>query len=300
MAKEEFKSGFAVLVGRPNVGKSTLLNSLVGQKVAIVSDKPQTTRHKIQAVLTQENAQIVFLDTPGIHKPKHKLGEYLVQVALRTMREVDIVLFLVEAGSPPGVGDKYIIRLLAGLSIPVILIINKIDLASRAELLHLIDSYRVQFGFAEIVPVSALTGENLNRLLTVLVSYLPTGPKYYPDDITVDKPERFVMAELIREKIICLTNQEVPHSVAVVVEEVEKQSNDVVTVRAIIYTEKESQKGILIGKGGQMLKKAGQLAREEMESLFGSRIFLDLWVKVKPDWRNREAYLRSFGYTGRE
>lgn len=298
MVPEDFKSGFVALVGRPNVGKSTLLNRLVGQKVAIISDKPQTTRNKIHSVVTRPDAQIIFLDTPGIHKPKHKLGEYMVEVALGALREVDVVLFLVEAKTP-GSGDEYIINQLREVNTPVFLVINKIDLLEdKDKLLPIIDIFRHKYNFTEIVPVSALEGENLERLLNLVVSYLPPGPKYYPDDMITDRPERFIMAELIREKVLQLTIQEVPHAVAVVVEEIEPRSQDLVYARAVIYTERESQKGILIGKGGHMLKEVGRLAREEMEALLGTRIFLDLWVKVKPDWRNRDLYLRNFGYTG--
>ena len=284
------------MIGRPNVGKSTLLNGLVGQKVAIMSDKPQTTRHKIHSVVTREDAQIIFLDTPGIHRPRHRLGEYMVEVALGALREVDVVCFLVET-KEPGPGDEYIIGQLRDLNTPVFLVLNKIDLVEKDALLPLIEIYRRKYNFAEIIPVSALTGENLPRLMDVVVGYLPPGPKYYPDDMVTDRPERFIMAELIREKVLHLTSQEVPHSVAVVVEEVEEKKNGLVLVRAVIYTERESQKRILIGRGGQMLKEVGRRAREEMEALLGSRIFLDLWVKVRPDWRNRASALQDFGYT---
>jgi len=298
MVDSQFKSGFASLVGRTNVGKSTLLNRLAGRKVAIVSDKVQTTRNKILCVLSREDSQIVFLDTPGIHKPKHKLGEHMVQVALNTLKEVDVVLFLVEANRPPGPGDNYLISRFAGLSTPVVLVINKIDLVRREELLPLIENYSRLYSFAEIVPVSALSGENLDRLLEVVTGYMPAGPRYYPEDMVTDRPERFIMAELIREKVLILTSQEVPHSVAVAVENLQERPNGVMAVQAVIYTERESQKGILIGKGGQMLKKIGQLAREDMERLFGSKIFLELWVKVRPDWRNKEAQLKDLGYSG--
>lgn len=292
----DFKSGFVALVGRTNVGKSTLLNKLVGRKVAIMSDKPQTTRNKILCVHTREDSQIIFLDTPGVHKPKHRLGEHLVQVAFNTLKGVDAVLFLVEADHAPGPGDRYIVNQLEGLTTPVLLVINKIDLIRREELLPLIEQYTKLYKFSEIVPISALDGENLPRLVEVIKGYLPAGPKYYPEEMVTDRPESFIMAELIREKVLHLTSEEIPHSVAVVIEQLEERSNNVVAVRAVIYTERESQKGILIGKGGQMLKKIGQLAREEMESLLGSRMFLELWVKVKPDWRNKEAQLHNFGY----
>lgn len=300
MEQEKFKSGFVAIIGRPNVGKSTLLNQLVGRKVAIMSDKPQTTRHKIHSIINRDDAQIIFLDTPGIHKPKHKLGEYMVEVALGTLKEVDVILFLVEPRLP-GPGDEYIINQLREVTTPVILVINKIDLLdNKAELLPLIDVFRQKYNFAEIVPVSALKPENLERLMDLVVSYLPYGPKYYPDDMITDRPEQFIMAELIREKVLHLTSQEVPHGVAVVVEEVEPRSEQLVYVRAVIYTEKESHKAILIGKGGRMLKEIGRLAREEMELLLGSKIYLDLWVKVKEDWRNQDLYLKNFGYANRD
>lgn len=298
--KDNFKSGFVTLIGRTNVGKSSLLNKIAGRKVAIMSDKPQTTRNKILFVFNREGSQVIFLDTPGVHKPKHRLGEQLVQTALQTLREVDAVLFLVEAGQPPGPGDNFIIKKFQGLKTPVLLVINKIDLVKREELLPLIEQYSKLYDFAEIVPVSALTGENLSGLVETLENYLPPGPKYYPDDIVTDRPETFIMSELVREKVLQLTSQEIPHSVAVVIEELEKRPNDVVAARAVIYTERESQKGILIGKGGHVLKKVGQLAREEMESLLGSKIYLELWVKVKPGWRNKEDQLWSFGYRGEE
>lgn len=291
-----FRSGFAALAGRTNVGKSTLLNTLIGRKVTIISDKAQTTRNKILCVLTRENVQIIFLDTPGIHKPKHKLGERLVQVALNTLNEVDIVLFLVEADQPPGPGDQYLVRQFQGLSTPVVLVLNKIDLVRREELLPLMEKYSRLYPFAAIIPVSALTGENTDRLLETVTGYLPAGPQYYPADMVTDRPEEFLMAELIREKVLAHTAQEVPHAVAVVIEGLQERPNHVLAVRAVIYTERESQKGILVGKGGRMLKKIGQLAREDMEKLLGVKIFLELWVKTRPDWRNKETQLRNLGY----
>jgi len=295
-AENEFKSGFGAIVGRTNVGKSTLLNRMLGRKLAIMSDKPQTTRNKIVGVFTGDNFQMVFLDTPGVHKPRHELGEHLVQVALGALKEVDLVLFLVEAGQPPGMGDKFLVSRMAGLKTPVLLVLNKIDRVRREELLPAIEAYNALYPFAEVVPVSALTGENVDRLLDVIVGYLPPGPRYYPADMITDRPEAFIMSELIREKVLLLTAQEVPHSVAVVIEDLAERPNGVVAVRAVIYTEKESQKGILIGKGGQMLKEIGRLAREEMESLFASRFFLELWVKVKADWRRKKNHLANFGY----
>ncbi len=289
-----FKSGFVTIAGRTNVGKSTLMNKMIGHKVAIMSDKPQTTRHKIQAVLTGPDYQIVFIDTPGIHKPKHKLGEHMVKVALNTLKEVDVVLLMVEAAMP-GPGDHYMVEQVKQVPGPVVLVINKIDLVDRRELLVIIDTFSKMHGFAEIIPVSALTGENVSKVPEVIKNYLPEGPKYYPDDMIVDRPERFIMAEIIREKVLHLTSQEVPHSVAVVIEEIEERPNGLLAVRAVIYTERESQKGILIGKGGRMLKQVGQLAREEIETLLGSRVYLELWVKVKKDWRNRESFMKNFG-----
>lgn len=292
--QEKIKSGFVAIVGRTNVGKSTLLNRMVGRKVAIMSDKPQTTRHKIQSVLTGADYQVVFIDTPGIHKPRHRLGEHMVKVALGTLREVDVVMLMVEAAMP-GSGDRFVVELIKQVPGPVMLVINKIDLVDRNELLKIIDAFRQLHDFAEVIPVSALTGENVQRLPEVILTYLPEGPKYYPDDMVVDRPERFIMSEIIREKVLHLTSQEVPHSVAVVIEQIEERPNDLLAVNAVIYTERDSQKGILIGKGGGMLKQVGQLAREEIEALLGSRIYLELWVKVKKDWRNRENYMKNFG-----
>lgn len=294
MQETGFKSGFVAIVGRTNVGKSTLLNRMLGQKVAIMSDKPQTTRHKIQAVLTGPDYQVVFIDTPGVHKPKHRLGEHMVKVALGTLKEVDLVMLMVEAAMP-GPGDRYMMEQVKQVPGPVLLVINKIDLVDKQSLLNIIDAFRQLHHFAEVVPVSALTGENVPLLPEVIKSYLPEGPKYYPDDMVVDRPERFIMSEIIREKVLHLTSQEVPHSVAVVIEEIEERPNGLLAVNAVIYTERESQKGILIGKGGQMLKQVGRLAREEIETLLGSRIYLELWVKVKKDWRNRENYMKNFG-----
>ncbi|MDA8211215.1 MAG: GTPase Era [Clostridia bacterium] len=291
-----YHSGFAAIIGRPNVGKSTLLNHLVGQKVAIMSDKPQTTRNKIRCVLTREDAQVVFIDTPGIHKPKHRLGEIMVESAISALREVDIILFLVEATSPPGPGDRFIIENLKQVKTPVYLVINKVDLVAKEELFPLIARYQGEMNFAEIIPLSALQGDNTSRLVELLVKNLPEGPQYYPEDMVTDHPERFVVAELIREKVLHLTNEEIPHAIAVDIEEMKERENGKVYILATIYVERESQKGILVGKGGAMSKKIGQLARSDIENLLGSKVFLELWVKVKKDWRNREGVLRSFGY----
>lgn len=295
LSQTRFKSGFVSVVGRTNVGKSTLLNKAIGQKIAIMSDKPQTTRHKISLVLTRDDAQVVFLDTPGVHKPLHKLGKRLVDVAMGTLREVDVVLLMVESVLP-GPGDRYILERVKKLKGPVFLVINKIDLVSKGDLAAVISAFEKEFDFAEIIPVSALTGENVPVLIDQIIKYLPEGPRYYPDDMVTDKPERFIMAELIREKIFHLTSQEIPHSTAVVIDHIEEQPGDRVVVNATVFVERESQKGIIIGKRGSMLKQVGQQARREIEQLLGSHIYLDLWVKVKKDWRNKESTLDSFGY----
>ncbi|WP_124727820.1 GTPase Era [Staphylospora marina] len=293
----EFRSGFVALIGRPNVGKSTLMNHIVGQKVAIMSDKPQTTRNKIRGVHTSDKGQIIFLDTPGIHKPHSRLGEVLVQTAKNALEEVDLVLFLIDASEGYGGGDRFIMDQLRELTTPVFLVVNKIDQVHPDRLLPLIDQYRNQMKFAEVVPISALMGNNTSTLVDLILKYLPEGPMYYPTDQVTDHPERFIVGELIREKVLHLTREEVPHSVAVVVESMRQRENsDIVDVHAVIYTERDSQKGILIGKKGSLLKKVGTLAREEIEKLLGTRIFLDLWVKVKKDWRNEEFLLKQFGF----
>ncbi|MBA4542627.1 MULTISPECIES: GTPase Era [Thermoactinomyces] len=298
MHKDDFRSGFVALIGRPNVGKSTLMNHLIGQKIAIMSDKPQTTRNKIHGVLTREEGQIVFLDTPGIHKPRSKLGEFLVQTARNALDEVDLILFLIDAAEGEGPGDRFIMENLQGVETPVFLVVNKIDQVHPDDLLPLIDRYRNQFSFAEVIPISALQGNNTSTLVEQIFRYLPEGPQYYPADQITDHPERFIVGELIREKVLELTREEVPHSVAVVVEEMSKrEEKDLIDVRATIYTERPSQKGILIGKKGALLKEVGKRARLEIEHLLGTRIFLDLWVKVKKDWRNEVLMLRQFGYT---
>ena len=291
------KSGFVALIGRPNVGKSTLMNHVVGKKVAIMSDKPQTTRNRIRGIFTDERGQIVFLDTPGIHKPKSKLGEHLVQTAQATLEEVDLILLLVNAEEGMGPGDRFIIEHLKQVKTPVFLVVNKIDRVHPDALLPLIDSYRRLFSFKEVVPISALQGNNTGTLVDLIFRELPEGPSYYPADQVTDSPEHFVIGELIREKVLFLTREEIPHSVAVVVEElIPREDGETVYIRATIYAERPSQKGILIGKRGAMLKEVGRLAREEIERLLGNKVFLDLWVKVKKDWRNEEAYLRRFGY----
>jgi len=293
------KSGFVAIIGRPNVGKSTLLNKIMGQKIAIMSDKPQTTRNQIRAVYTDENRQIIFIDTPGVHKPKSKLGSYMMNITLTTLQEVDLIVYLIDATAKFGPGEQFILEQLRQVkNTPVYLVVNKIDLVHPEELLPMIDQYRKRYDFTEIVPVSALNGNNLNRLIKLLFQGLPEGPYYYPPDQVVEHPERFIVSELIREKILHLTREEVPHSIAVVVEMMKQgdENPDTVHIHAVIYTVRSSQKGIIIGKQGKMLKEIGKQARLDIEKLLGSKVFLELWVKVKEDWRNREYLLKDFGY----
>lgn len=296
MAKPAFKSGFVAIVGRPNVGKSTLMNQVIGQKIAIMSDKPQTTRNKIHGVYTTDEAQIVFLDTPGIHKRQSKLGDFMNQTALNTLKEVEAVLFLADVSEGLGGGDRFIIEQLKGVKTPVILVLNKIDKIEPDALLPIIDEYSKLHEFAEIVPISALSGNNVNRLLEQVGKYLPEGPQYYPADQVTDHPEQFVCAELIREKILHMTREEVPHSIAVTIEDMRVQDNGVVYISAVIFVERDSQKGIIIGKQGALLKEVGKQARQDIQNLLGSKIFLELWVKVKKDWRNQERVLRDLGF----
>jgi GTP-binding protein Era len=293
--KKAFYSGFVSIIGRPNVGKSTLLNALVGEKISIVSDKPQTTRNRVTGILTLPEAQVIFLDTPGLHKPKGRLNEYMVKVAKDACAEVDIVLFMAEADKNPGEAEKEIIEFLKGLRTKVFLVINKIDLVPKDALLPLINKYSSIYNFAEIVPVSSLKGKNLPDLRKTIIDYLPEGPQYYPEDEMTEQPERFIAAEIIREKIFRMTKDEVPYSTAVLVEEM-KEHGDKIYTRADIYVEKDSHKGIIIGANGQMLKKIGQAARKDIERLLGSEIYLELWVKVKKDWREKPGALREMGY----
>lgn len=293
----EYKSGFVSIIGRPNVGKSTFINRVIGQKIAIMSDKPQTTRNKIQGVYTTDHSQIIFIDTPGIHKPKHKLGDFMMKVAQNTLKEVDLILFMVNAEEGLGKGEEFIIERLKETNTPVFLVINKIDQVHPDELLPIIDQYKDKFSFQEIVPISALQGNNVETLLQEIESYLPEGPQYYPSDQVTDHPERFIISELVREKVLHLTREEVPHSVAVVIDSIEKRENNkAVYVAATIVVERDSQKGIIIGKQGKMLKEIGQRARVDIENLLGSKVFLELWVKVQKDWRNRLSQLRDFGF----
>jgi len=295
----EYKSGFVTIIGRPNVGKSTLLNSILGQKIAIMSDKPQTTRNKIQGFYTKENAQIIFIDTPGIHKPQHKLGEYMVTVAERTLNEVDVILYLMDVTMEFGAGEEFIIRQLEKVKTPVFLILNKIDLIPRENLLELINRFSRKYNFAEIIPISALKRDNVDHLITVLEKYLPEGPQFYPEDMVTDQPEKAIVAELIREKALLMTREEIPHSIAVEVTDFKERDQNMVYVGAIIYVERDSQKGIIIGKKGSMLKEIGQMARVDIENLLDSKIYLELWVKVQKDWRNKDVALRNFGYDKR-
>ena len=292
-----FKSGFVSIVGRPNVGKSTLMNNVVGEKIAIMSDKPQTTRNTIQAVYTDEECQIVFLDTPGIHKPKNKLGEFMVKSATDAFKNVDLVLFVVDDSKKIGPGDRKIIEDLRGIKTPVILVLNKIDKLEESELFELMQLYSNEDLFKAIVPISALKGRNVNELLKVIGNYLQEGPKYFPDYMITDQPERVLVSELIREKVLHYLNDEVPHGVAVEVERMKsRQDKDIVDISAVIYCERDSHKGIIIGKNGRKLKGIGKSAREDMELLLGSKINLQLWVKVEENWRNLQNYITDFGY----
>lgn len=293
-----FKSGFVSIVGRPNVGKSTLSNRLSGEKLSITSNKPQTTRNTIKTIINTEDSQIIFIDTPGIHKPKNKLGEYMVNIAEDTLNEVDIVLYLVEAvDKEPGAGDIYIMEQLKTLRTPTFLIINKIDLIKKEQLLERISKYTGVMEFEAVIPISALNDEGTDIVMKEIVKILPEGPKYFPDDILTDQPEKMIAAELIREKILELILEEVPHGTGVeIISFKEREGKNMVDIEANIYCEKETHKGILIGKEGKMLKKIGSLARTEIENLLGTKVYLQLWVKVKPDWRNSDNMLKTLGY----
>lgn len=295
-----YKSGFIAIIGRPNVGKSTFMNRVIGQKIAIMSDKPQTTRNKIQGVLTEPDAQFIFIDTPGIHKPKHRLGDFMVKIAENTLNEVDAVLFMINADEGYGAGDQYILERLQNVKRPVFLVINKIDLIHPDDIFALIDQYKDKHNFEEVIPISALQGNNVTNLLQKLKEHLPEGPQFYPADQVTDHPERFIMSELIREKVLQLTREEIPHSIAVVIENIERRENDKLLIQATIITERPTQKAILIGKQGSMLKTIGQKARQDIEALLGTKVFLELWIKVQKDWRNRESQLREFGFRNDE
>ncbi len=294
MAK--FHSGFAALIGRPNVGKSTLMNHLIGQKIAITSDKPQTTRNRIQTVYTDEEAQVIFLDTPGIHKAKNKLGNYMVSVAENTLKEVDVILWLVEPTTYIGAGEQHIIEKLKTVKTHVVLVINKVDTIKKEEILKFIDTYRKELNFSDIVPVSALKGSNTDELLRVIKKYLPEGPMYYDEDTVTDQPMRQIAAELIREKALKCLDDEIPHGIAVLIDSMKERPNGLYDIDASIICERDSHKGIIIGKQGSMLKKIGSAARYEIEALMGTKVNLQLWVKVRKEWRDSDLYLKNYGY----
>ena len=299
--KENYKSGFATLIGRPNVGKSTLMNCLIGQKIAITSSKPQTTRNRIQTVYTSQEGQIVFVDTPGIHKAKNKLGDYMVNIATRSLRDVDVVLWLVEPTNYIGAGEKHIIEQLKGIKTPVILVINKIDTVKKEELFGFIDTYRKEMDFQEIVPVSALKQENTEELIKCIMKYLPYGPAFYDEDTITDQPQRQIVAELIREKALHALNEEIPHGIAVSIDQMKKRKGGkMFDIDATIICERDSHKGIIIGKQGAMLKKIGTNARYEIEHLLDAKVNLKLWVKVKKDWRDSDYMIKNFGYREEE
>ena len=298
-AQKNYKAGFAALIGRPNVGKSTLMNTLIGMKIAITSNKPQTTRNKIQTVYTDDNGQIVFLDTPGIHKAKNKLGDYMVHVAEHTLQEADVILWLVEPSTFIGAGEQEIIEQLKKVKTPVILVINKIDTVKKEQILTFMDAYRKAFDFAEIVPVSARKAENTDELLRVIMSYLPDGDPFYDEETITNQPERQIVSELIREKALKCLDEEIPHGIAVVVESM-KFRRDLYDIEATIVCEKDSHKGIIIGRQGAMLKKIGTMARHDIEELLETRVNLQLWVKVRKDWRDEELWMKNFGYNPKD
>lgn len=293
---QTFKSGFVAIIGRPNVGKSTLLNRIIGQKIAIMSDKAQTTRNKIQGVYTTNDSQIIFIDTPGIHKPKHALGDFMLKTAYSALKGVDAVLVVVNATEKIGPGDRLVIEKAKNLTVPVYLLINKIDLVHPDELFNIIDSFKVEHDFDEIFPISAKEGSNVPELVSNLQSIIPEGPQYYPADQVMDHPEYFVVAEFIREKILMLTREEIPHSIAVQVQSMQRNEDGKIEVQATIIVERKSQKGIIIGAQGSMIKKVGQMARRDIEALLDDKVYLDLWVKIQKNWRDRQTNLMEYGY----
>ena len=292
----EHKSGFVSIIGRPNVGKSTFVNRVIGHKIAIMSDKAQTTRNKIQGVMTRDDAQIIFIDTPGIHKPKHKLGDYMMRVAKNTLSEIDAIMFMVNVNEDIGRGDEYIMEMLKNVKTPIFLVLNKIDLVHPDTMMPKIEQYQSYMDFIDIIPISALEGLNVDHFIDVLKSFLPEGPKYYPDNQISDHPEQFVVSEIIREKILHLTSEEIPHAIGVNVDRMIKEDEDRVRIEATIYVERDSQKGIVIGKGGKKLKEVGKRARRDIEMLLGSKVYHELWVKVQRDWRNKVNFIRQIGY----
>lgn len=299
--KENFKSGFVAIIGRPNVGKSTLMNHLIGQKIAITSKKPQTTRNKIQTVYTCEDGQIIFLDTPGIHKAKNKLGEYMVNVAEQTLKDVDVILWLVEPTTYIGAGEKHIAEQLQKTSLPVILVINKVDTVKKEDIIQVIDNYRKLYDFAEIIPASALRGQNTKDIVNSLFKYMPYGPMFYDEDTVTDQPQRQIVAEIIREKALHALDEEIPHGIAVTIEKMrERKGQHIVDIEATIICERDSHKGIIIGKQGSMLKKIGSNARFEIEKMLEERVNLKIWVKVKKDWRDSDTLMKNFGYNKKE
>jgi GTP-binding protein Era len=299
--KEQFKSGFVSIIGRPNVGKSTLMNKLIGEKIAIMSNKPQTTRNRIQTILTNEKFQAVFIDTPGIHTPKNKLGEYMVKSATTTLNEVDIIFYLVEADPQIGRLDHEIIERLKNITTPVFLCINKIDSVSREQVLKTIETYRNIYNFTEIIPLSAYEGTNVEAILECIPKYFPEGPKFFPGDMITDQPERQLVAEIIREKALHLLDKEIPHGIAVEIDKMSKRDqSDIVDIEATIVCERDSHKRIIIGKQGQMIKDIGSKARYDIERLLGSKIYLNLWVKIKKNWRDSDFLLKNYGYNGKD
>jgi len=294
--EKEHHSGFVTIIGRPNVGKSTLINQIIGEKISIISDKIQTTRHTIHGIVTEEDAQIIFIDTPGIHKPKHRLGDYMVDVSVKSLEDVDVVLFMINAKEGFGKGDEFILEKLKKVKSPVFLLINKVDLIHPDELFSIIDQYKDKCEFEEIIPISALNGNNVRKLLSLIKRHLPEGPKYYDENQISNKTERFMYSEIIREKVLTHTKEEVPHSINVMIESLKEKSHNKMYIQALIITERKSQKGILIAKQRNMLKKIGQEAREEMEAMNGKKVYLELWVKVQKDWRNRQSLLTQFGF----
>ena len=294
--KTTFKSGFVAVVGRPNVGKSTLINRIIKQKVSIVSDKAQTTRNRILCIHTDEDCQIVFLDTPGIHKPKHKLGQFMDEAAYQSLKDIDAVLFLISGNEKKGPGDMFVLDKVKDAGVPVFLIINKVDLMSKEDIFQKITEYNALYPFEQIIPISALNGDNVDAVLDELKKILQEGPKYFPDDMITDQPERLLVAEIVREKLFRCTRDEVPHAIAAYVEEMKPRGRNTVYIRLTIYVERDSQKRIVIGKNGSVLKEVGEQARREIENLLGSSVFLDIWVKVKHDWRNKASALSELGY----